>query len=207
MREVSADGMGNPVATAEGMRARSRSKIRRHSTRECFGSERHKWGNQDLAAYTLCRTNKGPQYSWLHKIRKRPDSDCPECGDEEAGEHIVFWCPAHGEERRKLGEIQGWEDHDKPRWKGEGANRYDAVEDFIYYCYQRISRRQQRRQEEEEKEEGHKLEARRDFFQGRPGEGCVGGGTPIMRGRAGEGRGGGRILIFKFLKEDSLCHS
>jgi len=112
-----------------------------HRSREGFGKDRHKWGNQALAAYTWCRSNKGPQRSWLHKIGKVPNPDCPECGEEETGEHIVFVCPGHHQERRKLGEIREWKDLDKPMMKGEEGNRYDAVEDFFYYCHQRMSRR------------------------------------------------------------------
>jgi len=115
--------------------------VRGHQAREGFGIERYKWGNQALAAYTWCRSNKGPQRSWLHKVRKSPNPDCPECGGEEIGEHIVFKCPGHQEERRKLGEIREWKDLDKPIWKREEGNRYDAVEDFFYYCHQRMSRR------------------------------------------------------------------
>jgi len=52
-----------------------------------------------------------------------------------------FLCPGHHQERRKLGEIREWKDLDKPMMKGEEENRYDTVEDFFYYCHQRMSRR------------------------------------------------------------------
>jgi len=95
--------------------------------KEGLGVDGHKWGNQTLAAYTWCRTNKGPHHSWLHKVNKIPDGDCPECGEEETEEHIVFQCRGHQEESRKLGDVQGWADLDKPRCRREGENRYDAV--------------------------------------------------------------------------------
>jgi len=139
--EESAKGKGSPTITQEGIRAFSRRKLEKHRSREGFGKDRYKWGNQALAAYTWCRSNKGPQRSWLHKIGKAPNPDCPECGEEETGEHIVFKCPGHHQERRKLGEVREWKDLDKPMMKGEEGNRYDAVEDFFYYCHQRMSRR------------------------------------------------------------------
>ena len=55
-------------------------------------------------------TQVGPQ----DPKNPRPRLDCPECGEEETGEHIVFECPGH-QERRKLGEIREWKDLDKPR--------------------------------------------------------------------------------------------
>jgi len=137
--KASLEGNGSPVITQEGIKAITRRKVRGHQAIEGFGKERYKWGNQALAAYTWCRSNKGPQRSWLHKIRKAPNPDCPNCGEEETGEHIVFRCPAHQQERVKMGEIQEWKDLDKPRWRGEGKNRYDAVVDFFFYCYQHMS--------------------------------------------------------------------
>jgi len=91
--EASAGGHGNPVITAEGIRAWSKGKIRRHQAREGFGDNRHRWGNQALAAYTLLRTNKGPQLSWLKKTDSAPNADYPGCGVEETGEHVGFPLP------------------------------------------------------------------------------------------------------------------
>jgi len=59
---------------------------------------------------------------------------------EEAGEHIVFQCPSHREEREKLGALESWESLDRPVWRGEGKDRYDAVEDFFLYCHHFLNR-------------------------------------------------------------------
>jgi len=93
--ETSSKGKGSLVITQEGIRAMSGRELEKHRSREGFGKDRYKWGNQALAAYTWCRTDKGPQCSWLHKIGKIPNPDCPKCGEEETGEYIVFECPGH----------------------------------------------------------------------------------------------------------------
>lgn len=79
--ETSAGGRGSPSnGQEEGNQTQGQGG---------FGTNRTAWSNRALAAYTWYRTNKGPQHSWLHRINKRPDHECLECGSEETGEHIV----------------------------------------------------------------------------------------------------------------------
>lgn len=119
------------MITAEGIKAQVKRKNRKHRVKEGFGINRTAWGHRALAAYTWCRTNRGPQRSWLYHVGKKPDNLCPECGVEETGDHIVFQCRTH-QEGGKLGTAAAWADLDKPIWVGEGKDRYDAVQDFSY---------------------------------------------------------------------------
>ena len=83
------------------------------------------WGWRALAAYTWFRTGKGPQRQWLHKTGKAEDPSCP-CGAVvQSGEHIVWQCNLHLDERRRnrVEGTRGWEDLDGKIWapaEGEG---------------------------------------------------------------------------------------
>jgi len=141
VNETSRTGSGSLVVTGEDVRALARRRAAARTDRKSFGTQQITWGNRTLSPYTWCRTNKGLQLSWLHKIRKSQDNLCPECGQEKTGEHIAFNCPAHAEERRKLGDIRTWNDLSKPIWRGEGRDRYDAGGDFFLYCNYHLTRR------------------------------------------------------------------
>ena len=76
------------------------------------------WKRRALAAYTWFRTGKGPQRQWLHKIGKAEDPSCP-CGAAvQSGEHIVWHCALHRNERRRnrIAEGSTWEGLDNKVW-------------------------------------------------------------------------------------------
>jgi len=124
------------TATPEGVKAASRAARRDARTQAGFGTRRTDWHRHALSAYTWYRCEKGPQKAWLHRIRKIEDSMCP-CGHPiQTGEHIVFHCPKHSTMRNRL--LRGkrtWEDIDKPDWRKEDDDSYDAIESFFDYLY------------------------------------------------------------------------
>ena len=101
------------------------------------------WGRRALAAFTWFRAGKGPQRQWLHKIAKAEDPSCP-CGAAiQSGEHIVWQCGLHRDERRRnrVEETRGWQDLDDKIWvPGEGDDEDDQVDGverfFEYLAYQ-----------------------------------------------------------------------
>lgn len=93
-----------------------------------------------MSAYAWCRTEKGPQRSWLHKIGKAESDGCP-CGHhiQQDGRHLTFDCPQFQEQRQAMGSIKDWEDPDRPIWiKKEGEEDWDAVEAFFGFLYKRM---------------------------------------------------------------------
>jgi len=124
------------TATCEGIKAASRAIRAKSRTQAGFGSRRTDWHRHALSAYTWYRTERGPQKAWLHQIRKTDNPACP-CGHpRQTGEHIVFQCSRHNLNRDRL--LRGkrtWEDLDKPDWRKEGDDSYDAIESFFDYLY------------------------------------------------------------------------
>jgi len=124
------------TATPEGVRAASRAVRKSSRTQTGFRIRRTDWHRHALSAYTWYRSERGPQRAWLHHIRKIDDPACP-CGHpKQTGEHIVFHCPNHDPNRSHL--LRGkktWEDLDKPDWRKEGDDSYDAIETFFDYLY------------------------------------------------------------------------
>ena len=124
------------TATCEGIKAASRAIRAKSRTQAGFGSRRTDWHRHALSAYTWYRTEKGPQRAWLHQIRKIDNPACS-CGHpRQTGEHIVFHCSRHNLNRDRL--LKGkrtWEDLDKPDWRKEGDDSYDAIESFFDYLY------------------------------------------------------------------------
>ena len=55
---------------------------------------------------------------WLHKIGRREDPFCDECGEGvvEDGGHLVLHCPRFQDERETLQDAERWEDLDRPVW-------------------------------------------------------------------------------------------
>ena len=106
------------------------------------------WERCALAAYTWFRTGKGPQREWLHKIGKADGPSCP-CGAAvQSGEHIVWHCNLHRNERARnqlttMTREGEWRDLDGKIWApNEGAGddddqQVDGVERFFnYLAYQ-----------------------------------------------------------------------
>jgi len=75
-----------------------------------FGKRRTDWHRHALSTYTWMRTNRGPQKSWLHRLGKVADTECP-CGHPvQDGDHLVFHCDSLNSQRRDLlGARRTWE--------------------------------------------------------------------------------------------------
>ena len=104
------------------------------------------WKRRALSAYTWMRTGRGPQKEWLYRIRAAADQSCPCGGHSQSGEHVVWHCRLHDEERRRnrihqtrAGE---WGDLDDPIWvpnddvegrEESDQEQVDGVERFFEY--------------------------------------------------------------------------
>jgi len=125
------------TATHEGLQQVSRANRKQARTQPGFGVRRPDWHRLALSAFTWYRTEKGPQKAWPHRIGKAEDPSCP-CGHPvQTGEHIVFHCPLHTNERNRL--LRGKKtllDIDHPDWRKEGDDTpYDAIDTFFDYLY------------------------------------------------------------------------
>ena len=78
------------IVTPAGLRAWSRRV--RAEARGGNGNGLIGWCRKSLSAYTWCRSNKGPQNEWLHRIGKA-DTDKCKCGEVMTGTHVVEECP------------------------------------------------------------------------------------------------------------------
>ena len=88
------------VVTTAGLRAwsrRVRAEVRGGSGEGILG-----WNRKAISAYTWWVMEKGPQRSWLHKIKKKDTQEC-QCGhQEQSGEHLVDRCKLLEEERGRV---------------------------------------------------------------------------------------------------------
>ncbi|KAF8434241.1 hypothetical protein BGX38DRAFT_1333566 [Terfezia claveryi] len=86
------------------------------------------------------RESPGPQKSWLHHVVKAESAECA-CGHpSETGEHIVFKCPRFDRPRRALlGEKSSWEELDKPEWRKEEEETYEATEAFFGLLFRELT--------------------------------------------------------------------
>ena len=69
--------------------------------------------------YTWCRSNKGPQNGWLHRIGKVGTDKC-RCGTVMTGTHVVEECPRVGEVG---GGPRGTGKKEKGKRRGRGLNK------------------------------------------------------------------------------------
>ncbi|KAF8451403.1 hypothetical protein BGX38DRAFT_1269417 [Terfezia claveryi] len=120
------------MVTEGGLRASSKAIRKEARMKAGYGIRRVDWNRHALSAYTWLRTNRGPQKSLLHHIGKAESAECA-CGyPSETGEHIVFRCPRFDWSRRALlGEKSSWEELDKPDWRKEEEETYEATEAFF----------------------------------------------------------------------------
>ena len=102
-----------------------------------------------------------------------------------------------------MGEIKGWEDLDKPRWKGGGqtdARQWKTSSTTaISACPGGGRRRRKRKRKRKRKADGTEA-----VFRGGLERGVAAEDSVAFRGRAREGRVGGRIPISLFLITEDL---
>jgi len=60
------------IATEGGIRARFKAVSRDERTQRGYGVRRTEWGKRALSAYTWCRTDRGPQRSWMRTPQHAP---------------------------------------------------------------------------------------------------------------------------------------
>jgi len=126
------------VITAEGIKALARRKADAHRAKEGYGANASSRATEPWQPTPGVAPTRGSNSAGSTGSTRGQTTDARIAEKRRlTGEHIVFQCPT-----QKLGEIQGWKDLDKPVWKGEGKDRYDAVEDFFSYCNHHLSRRQ-----------------------------------------------------------------
>jgi len=129
----------NRVATEEQSRERGRALWASWRNEFSFGLGRTDWGTHALAAFTWLRTNRGPQWVWLHKIGKADSQQCRACDHpSEDGTHITFHSSSLAQERGfLLGGRTGWAELDHPHWielpliPEKEADMVDGVEEFF----------------------------------------------------------------------------
>ena len=120
------------VVTPVGPRAwarRERAEARGGNGKGLLG-----WSRKAMSAYTWCRSNKGSQNEWLHRIGKT-DTDKCRCGKVMTGTHVVEECP----------ELEQW----RP-WRAEWADWKEALGER--------AKRKKKLEEEAEEEEVDLLE-------------------------------------------------
>ncbi|KAF8451226.1 hypothetical protein BGX38DRAFT_1269491 [Terfezia claveryi] len=121
-----------PIVTEGGIRQALKATRSQARTVAGFAIRRTAWNRHALSTFTWCRTDKGPQRAWLHKIGKAESSVCPCVHHTQDGWHLVFVCPLLHAYRQALGSIKDWEDLDRPIWiEEEEEDNWDAVEAFF----------------------------------------------------------------------------
>ena len=98
-----------------------------------------------MSAYTLCRSNKGPQNEWLHRIGKK-DTDKCRCGEAMTGTHVVEECPELNQWRPRRAEWAEWREalgrraREKEKEKDAAEEEeVDLLEVLFYHIYEFLS--------------------------------------------------------------------
>ena len=126
--------------TAEGLRAHVMKETRERESPDGWGKKKYKWPRTPLKALHVVPDRQGTfgQLALLHWEER-----CRTCGQdiEETGNHIVFDCPTHHEQREKAGQPRKWEGLDKERMiEEEGGKKHDAVLDLFWSIGVRLER-------------------------------------------------------------------
>lgn len=128
------------LVTEGGIRQLSKAQRSRAKTASGYGVRRPEWNRHAMSAYTWLRTDRGPERQWLHKIGKEGQQHANAVTKHKSGRHIVFDCPEYSEQMKALGNIENWEDLDRPIWIAEEEeDEWDAVEAFFGFLYRRLA--------------------------------------------------------------------
>ena len=96
--------LGNDTtATHAGIKQINKQVRASHRARPTMGMGlRTRWPRRPLSAYTWMRTDRGPQWSWLHRLGKATSPQCTLCDHHtQDGWHITFQCPSLSTQRNR----------------------------------------------------------------------------------------------------------